>query len=102
MPRNMLIHYTLQQSLAHLKTQIKRYEKRQKESSDEHERRSWDDILAWLFDRGVNQMIMSKPGEVDQETMDFFLDRIPTRPDLRELRRRMDKDYQKWLKNKRI
>lgn len=96
----MLIKYTLDQSLAHLKVQIKRFEKKLSTAKTPYEKERWEDIIAWMFERGLQQITFAHPGEVDQDTIDYFLDRIPTRPDLQRLRDKIKKNYQAWLKKK--
>lgn len=93
-----IISYTLIDALSFLKSEIERLEKRMKEEKNEYYRRELESLIEWNFERGLKMMGFAKPGEINQEVIDFFLDRIKERPDLKKLEKLLEKEESRnWL-----
>lgn len=97
----MLLFYTIKKALAHLKHKVSKYEKDMNKTQSKYEKRALENIIEWLFERGLSIIAFSKPNEVDQETIDYFLGRNPRRPDIKELKQRLNKDYEEWLSKRK-
>jgi len=80
----------LAQALAHLKGQIKRFKRRKAQSTSKYDRESWDNIIEGLFESGLNMIKHAGPGDINQDMIDYFLGRTDERPDLKELKRRLE------------
>jgi len=85
--------YTLMDAVAYLKWQIEREEKRIKEAVSPAKRHWLEGTTEWQFERALELIRIAKPGEIQQEALDFFLDRIKERPDLVRLREALGKKH---------
>lgn len=91
------LFYTLAQALGSLKTQIEYLEAKHKAASSAWERRSLEEQMEWMFERGLNMIQYSKPGETEPALLDWFLGRIKgDRPDINRLKSKLKKnDHEK-------
>lgn len=81
----------------YLKSQIEREEKRMKEAVSPAKKQYLSGNISWLFERALGLIQLAEPGEVRQEALDFFLDRVKERPDLVRLREAFEKkDSRNW------
>jgi len=78
--------YVLPQALGFLKREIERFENERRESPIQWEKDEIEENIEWTFERGINMMQFAKPGELEPELIDYFLDRVKERPDLKRLR----------------
>lgn len=85
--------YQIIDALSYLKHEIERFQKRMKEEKSEYGRKSLEKIIEWLFERGLNMIRYAEQGEVDQEIIDYFLDRTKERPDIKRLKELFEKDH---------
>ena len=96
----MRIYYSLYQALDYLRTQIEMYEKMMEEEKSHWERKRTEHSIEWLFERGINLIQYTEPGEVDKELIDCYLGRIKgERPDIAAFRKKLEKrQNESWWK----
>ena len=75
-----MLNYIIYQALENLKWQIADYEEQVKDASSPYRRRQLEDIIEWLFERGLNMIQYSKPGEVEPWLIDYFMNRKNSQP----------------------
>jgi len=98
--------YSLLDALDYLKWQIEKEGKRMKETKDPWRKKWIEDEIEWIFERGLEMIKFAKPGEIDQEVIDYFLGRIEKRPDLARLEKlfeeedKLEEEAKKSLKGK--
>ncbi len=77
-----MLNYLVYQALENLKWQIEDYEKQVKKEKSSYRRKQLEDILEWLFERGLNMIQYSKPGEVEPWLIDYFMNRYNSKPNI--------------------
>lgn len=95
----MKLLYSIYQSLDYLKLQIERGEAELK-NLPEWEREAKKDEIQWLFERALAIIRFAEPNEVNQDLIDWFLDRreFEERPDIEALKKKLQKQSSRnWL-----
>ena len=80
----MRLYYTFCQALQYYKNEIERLEKWKAQEQDAEEKREIEAIILNLLERAVDLIGYAKPKELSPDLLDWFWNRIKTRPDLLE------------------
>ena len=85
--------YTLMDAVNYLKWQIEKEEQRLRTVTNPAKHGWLEGTIEWQFERALELVRLAKPGEIQQEALDFFLGRIKERPDLVRLREALGKKH---------
>ncbi|MCK4307279.1 hypothetical protein KAW50_03515 [candidate division WOR-3 bacterium] len=97
----MLIQYTIFRALQYLKNEISRYEKELNAEKDPGRQVEIEGIIEWDFERALALLQFTKPGEIEQNLIDWFLNRKEIeRPDLTKAKKLLNNKYQDKRKKK--
>jgi len=87
----MKLFYTLADALGFIKKEIQRLEKELKKADTEARRNSLEQMIVIRLERGLLFYYSARPDERDPRLLDFFLDRVKERPDLKDFRKKLEK-----------
>jgi len=90
----MRLFYTLAHALDYLKREIVRNEAKLA-NADGYGRMTLERLIEWLFERGINLISFSKPGEIDPDLIDWYLGRLDKRPDVDKIKKRLNENKDK-------
>lgn len=76
----MKLAYTIYQALESIMREIQDYEKDLRKEKRPYYKSQIKVKINWAFERGVSMLLVAKPGELTEETYDWFLGRTKDKP----------------------
>lgn len=91
--------YQILQALESIKTEIERYEKEMKSKSGYY-KKALEDQCRWTFSKGVDIILLAKPGDISPKIKDWYLGRADRKPFNLEkeiLKKLRKTKFRRWL-----
>jgi len=87
----MKLSYTIIDSLDYFKRKIAKLEKDLKEEPSEEGKMEIESVIVWQVERALEMIKMARPGEINKQIQDWFLNIEAERPDIKRLKELLKK-----------